>query len=201
MATAGRLDEIICAAAAHITFTDPSLLDADHPNHALKQLRLPPSKGGAGLASLVDTYPPAYLGSLANTLDHLRAVDPIADVVAEGSADDWLNHTGPLLDACRIWGVGLEPGDTPLSDLPKIRAIGKLKGADGALDLDYLSRAPKHAQSAFSRALIQERFKGIVSDVAVHPLVRARMKMCAGYGAADWLRALPTKDTTFTDPQ
>jgi hypothetical protein len=51
------------------------------------------------------------------------------------------------------------------------------------------------------RALIQERFKGIVSDVAVHPLVRARMKVCAGYGAADWMRALPTKDTTFTDPQ
>jgi len=27
------------------------------------------------------------------------------------------------------------------------------------------------------------------------------MKVCAGYGATDWLRALPTKDTTFIDPQ
>jgi hypothetical protein len=201
MATAGRLDEIICATAAHITFTDPRLLDAAHPNHALKQLRLPPSKGGAGLASLADTYPAAYIGSLANTLDHLRGIDPIADVVAEGSADDWRNHTGPLLDVYRIWGVGLEPGDTPLSDLPKVRAIDNLKGADGALDLNYLSRAPIHAQSAFSRALIQERFNGIVSNDAVHPFVRARMKVCTGFGAADWLRALPTKDTTFTDPQ
>jgi len=27
------------------------------------------------------------------------------------------------------------------------------------------------------------------------------MKVCAGYGATDWLRALPSKDTTFIDPQ
>jgi len=46
-----RIDETIRATAAHITFIDPTLLAADHPNHALKQLRLLPSKGGAGLAA------------------------------------------------------------------------------------------------------------------------------------------------------
>jgi hypothetical protein len=201
IAAAAQIDETIRATAAHITFTDPTLLAADHPNHALKQLRLPPSKGGAGLASLVDTYSSAYLGSLANTLNHLRGIGPIADVVAEGNADNWLNYPGPLLDAYRIFNIGLGPADTPFCDLPKVRSIATLKGDDGALDLNYISRAPTHAQAAFSRATIQERFDGIVSDVAVHPSVRARMKVCAGYGATDWLRALPTKDTTFIDPQ
>jgi len=117
MAAAARIDETIRATAAHITFTDPALLAADHPNHALKQLRLPPSKGRAGLASLVDTYSSAYLGSIANTLDHLRGIGPIADVVAEGNADNWLNYPGPLFDAYRIFNIGLGPADTPFCDL------------------------------------------------------------------------------------
>jgi len=36
MAAAARIDETIRATAAHITFTNPTLLAADHPNHALK---------------------------------------------------------------------------------------------------------------------------------------------------------------------
>jgi len=201
IATAARVDDTIRSTAAFITFTEPSLLDADHANHALKQLRFPPSKGGAGLASLVDNYPAAYLGSLANTLDHIRGVGPIADVVAEGKAGDWLQHDGPLRDAYRIWNVGIGPDDTPLINLPKIRAIDALKGADGVLDLNSLSSAPTNAQAAFSHALVLKRFNDIVSDDAVHPRARARLNVCGGFGATDWTRALPTKDTTFTDPQ
>ena len=110
-------------------------------------------------------------------------------------------RAGPLLDAYCIFNIGLGPADTPFCDLPKVRSIATLKGDDGALDLNYISRAPTHAQAAFSRATIQERFDGIISDVVVHPSVRARMKVCAGYSATDWLRALPTKDTTFINPQ
>ena len=55
--------------------------------------------GGSGTVDLPSTCAPLPLGSIANTLDHLRGIGPIADVVAEGNSDDWLNYRGPLLDA------------------------------------------------------------------------------------------------------
>ena len=97
----------------------------------VKNIRVEPGSP----ASLI-TYSSVYLGSLANTLNHLRGIGPIADVVAEGNADNWLNYPGPLLDAYRIFNISLGPADTPFCDLPKVRSIATLKGDDGALDLN-----------------------------------------------------------------
>jgi len=118
MATAGQLDEIICATAAHITFTDPRLLDAAHPNHALKHssaFRLRRAAPGSP-AWRTPTLPPT---SARSPTPSTTSAASTRSLTSEGSVDDWRNHTGPLLDVYCIWVVGLEPGDTPLSNLPQ----------------------------------------------------------------------------------
>ena len=208
--TAEIIDAKIIDTYAHITFTAPALLRADHPNQALQQLRFPPSHGGPGLTSLVYTYPAAYVGSFANCLANLRSFEPIAETIAEGTAAEWPDQgagpkgcrTGPLPDIDRAWHHGLECGDdAPLFALPQIRVITAFHDDNDTPDLNKLSRAPKHAQAVLSRALTQYRFDRIVNNSDVDPYARARLKVCCGYGSGDWLRVLPINDTHFTDPQ
>ena len=159
------------------TTTTPSSSFAFRPRRAAR---------GAGLASLVETYSAAYLGSIANTLDHLRGIGPIADVVAEGNADDWLNYPGPLLDAYRIFNIGLGPADTSFCDLPKVRSIATLKGDDGALDLIIILAALLHMLKLkqLSRVLLFKRGLTVSSS----PMSRSTCQCARACKGLRWLR-------------
>jgi hypothetical protein len=95
----------------------------------------------------------------------------------------------------------MESGAARRSLAPHIRPLKAFQDADGITTLNQLARSPKKAQRVFARALAEFHNAAIIDNANIEPTVKVRVTVCKGYGASDWLRALPCKETLLLDAQ
>jgi hypothetical protein len=191
---ARRVDDMVVAAVAVFTYNDITYLDRAHPNRARLQLALPPSYGGAGLASLEDTYQAAYVASVALCLPRLEELPPLAAVCAAANAQSWgLRRPGPLAEVHKAWYSGT--GGPPLASLERIKKNTQLLDSSGSPSLCKVHLLPTKAQRALTRGLADAVWSAAVDDASnPDPLVRTRLVGCKAAGAMDWMRAIPGTD-------